>query len=176
MCTHCPTPCDKALIGSVVGATEDVFVIFHEGASTVLDDIKRCGTCLLQIVAVQFASHASSSEQHLGIETFSAVVVNTSRCALSFGKQFHRLFQSHQNVVVNIGFLHLIEAVVVTCCNVGRVVVHDRYIAKTTYQEEVGHCFPSKAFAHTLFFHALRGGRSLDGVIHSVGMTNFCPE
>ena len=91
-------------------------------------------------------------------------------------QQFHGLLQCHQDVLIDVGLLHLVQVVIVAGGNVHRVVVHDGHIAEGAHEVEVGHGLPGEAFAHALVLHSLRAGSALDGVVDGVGMANLSPE
>ena len=91
-------------------------------------------------------------------------------------QQIHGLLQCHEDVLIDVGLLHLVQVVIVAGGNVHRVVVHDGHIAERANEVEVGHGLPGKALAHALVLHRLRAGSALDGVVDGVGMANLSPQ
>ena len=170
-----PAPCNHVLRRVVAFQGETVSIVFLQRASAVVHHVLCQLGGFLQVSLVELSAHAGLCQINLGQQTLGAVFVETSFGAL-LGQQFDGLLQSHDDIFVDIGFLHFWLVVIGAGCNHAGVVVYDGYIAKRANQVEVGHSFPQQTFAHGLVLHSLRGSTFLNIVAHHIGVAVDSPQ
>ena len=65
VCTNCPTPSNQAFRASVVGTTEDVFIVVHEFATRIVDNVFCIVGSFLQVFVVERTTHTSLGQINL---------------------------------------------------------------------------------------------------------------
>ena len=132
---------------------------------------------LVEVALVEFARNAGHRQVGLCQQCLGAIAVDTARCSV-LGKKFYCLFERQEDVLIDIGALHLGIGVVVTGIERLGIVVHDRYFAEAAHEVEVCHGLPGEAFAQALVAYALGdvARRGLDAVIDGVAVSDDGPK
>ena len=109
-----------------------------------LDDILGVVTCLGKVILIQRAGHTSLGEINLGKKGFSGIVVDAviDTNVRILRKQLHSLLKGHYDIFIDIGFLNLLNVIVVSGLDGLGVVVDDRNVSECPDEEEVSHRFP----------------------------------
>ena len=154
MRTNSPAPCKKTFIAVVVTSTENIFVVRHQFASRVVNNILCVSSSFLKVVIVELTADTSLCKIYFCQKSLCTIVVNASTCTLGLRQQFHSLFQSQDNVIIYITFLYFWSGVIVAFSQSFRVAMDNRYISKCTNKIEISHSLPCQTFTHALCFYA----------------------
>ena len=107
-----PAPGNEALFAVVVLQAEDVLVVGHQAAARVVNHFLGELGSLGHIVSIERTGSTGSVQIYLGQQTRSTVVVDAAR-RVALGQQRAGLLQRQDDIVVDIGNLHLLYRIVV---------------------------------------------------------------
>ena len=182
-----PLPGEEVFTGCLEDGglhTEHILVVGGKAAAGILNDIQGIGLCLFKIglgfLGRDGAVNAGLCEVYLCEETHRGILVNAVVFADIgiLGKEFDGLFKGDDDVIVDIGLLHLELLVITGVLDGGSVVVDDGNVTEGTDKEEISHSLPGEGLADCLVlcFLACGTGRVTDVVDDGVALRVHGPK